>query len=124
MAAKQAAALAAKNGGKVGAIYIETPANPTNGLVDIAVAREISGNVPERFAARDVALVSDGFAAGLGDIGCRGAGALGVDIDRAARIATIDSVMLFTSPLSLRGPTLAVQADTWRYRVSSAAQAP
>ncbi|HPI46789.1 MAG TPA: cystathionine gamma-synthase family protein [Hyphomonadaceae bacterium] len=41
-AAKQAAALAAKNGGKVGAIYVETPANPTNGLVDICVAREIS----------------------------------------------------------------------------------
>jgi methionine-gamma-lyase len=28
------------SGGKVGAIYIETPANPTNGLVDIALARE------------------------------------------------------------------------------------
>ncbi len=41
-AGKQAAALAAKLGGKVGAIYVETPANPTNGLVDIAVAREIS----------------------------------------------------------------------------------
>ncbi|RYY98252.1 MAG: methionine gamma-lyase, partial [Alphaproteobacteria bacterium] len=41
-AAKQAAALAAQTGGKVGAIYIETPANPTNGLVDISVGREIS----------------------------------------------------------------------------------
>lgn len=41
-AAKQAAALAAKNGGKVGAVYIETPANPTNGLVDIKLAREIA----------------------------------------------------------------------------------
>ncbi|RYY97100.1 MAG: methionine gamma-lyase, partial [Alphaproteobacteria bacterium] len=41
-AAKQAAALAAQTGGKVGAIYIETPANPTNGLVDIGVGREIS----------------------------------------------------------------------------------
>jgi len=41
-AAKQAAALAAKNGGKVGAVYVETPANPTNGLVDISLAREIS----------------------------------------------------------------------------------
>ena len=41
-AAKQATAQAAKSGGRVGAIYVETPANPTNGLVDIAVAREIS----------------------------------------------------------------------------------
>lgn len=41
-AAKQASALAAETGGKVGAIYIETPANPTNGLVDIAIGREIS----------------------------------------------------------------------------------
>jgi methionine-gamma-lyase len=44
-AANQAAALAARSGGKVGAIYVETPANPTNGLVDIAVAREISENL-------------------------------------------------------------------------------
>lgn len=41
-AAKQASVLAAETSGKVGAIYIETPANPTNGLVDIAVGREIS----------------------------------------------------------------------------------
>ena len=41
-AAKTAAAQAAQSGGKVGVIYIETPANPTNGLVDIALAREIS----------------------------------------------------------------------------------
>jgi methionine-gamma-lyase len=36
-AAKRAADL-----GPVGAIYVETPANPTNGLVDIAAARRIS----------------------------------------------------------------------------------
>ena len=41
-AAKAAAAQAAQSGGKVGVIYVETPANPTNGLVDIALAREIS----------------------------------------------------------------------------------
>lgn len=41
-AAREAAALAAKTGGKVGAVYVETPANPTNGLVDIALARELS----------------------------------------------------------------------------------
>lgn len=33
---------AAATGGKVGVIYIETPANPTNGLVDIALARKLS----------------------------------------------------------------------------------
>jgi methionine-gamma-lyase len=41
-AAETAKAKAAGTGGKVGVIYIETPANPTNGLVDIALAREIS----------------------------------------------------------------------------------
>jgi methionine-gamma-lyase len=41
-AAMKAAAKAARSKGKVGAIYIETPANPTNGLVDIGLAREIS----------------------------------------------------------------------------------
>jgi methionine-gamma-lyase len=44
-AAMAAAAKAAQGGGKVGAIYIETPANPTNGLVDIGLAREISENL-------------------------------------------------------------------------------
>lgn len=41
-AAATAAAYAAASGGKVGAVYLETPANPTNGLVDIALARRIS----------------------------------------------------------------------------------
>ena len=44
-AAKAAAAQAKASGGKVGAIYIETPANPTNGLVDIGLAREIADQV-------------------------------------------------------------------------------
>jgi methionine-gamma-lyase len=44
-AAMAAAAKAAKSGGRVGAIYVETPANPTNGLVDIALARKISENL-------------------------------------------------------------------------------
>jgi len=44
-AAKTAAAQAKASGGKVGAIYIETPANPTNGLVDIGLAREIADEV-------------------------------------------------------------------------------
>jgi len=41
-AAMLAAAEKAKAIGRIGAIYIETPANPTNGLVDIAAARRIS----------------------------------------------------------------------------------
>ncbi|MEZ6028464.1 MAG: cystathionine gamma-synthase family protein [Hyphomonadaceae bacterium] len=41
-AVSKAADLAAKSGGKVGAVYVETPANPTNGLVDIALARELA----------------------------------------------------------------------------------
>ncbi len=36
------AALRAKEKGRVGAIFIETPANPTNALVDIAAARDLS----------------------------------------------------------------------------------
>ena len=41
-AEQQAKALAEKTGGRVGAIYLETPANPTNGLVDIAASRAAS----------------------------------------------------------------------------------
>jgi methionine-gamma-lyase len=41
-AAMKKAAIEAKSKGRVAAIYIETPANPTNGLVDIAAAREVS----------------------------------------------------------------------------------
>jgi methionine-gamma-lyase len=41
-AAQQAQDLAQENGGRVGAIFLETPANPTNGLVDIALARRVS----------------------------------------------------------------------------------
>ncbi|MBI1251965.1 MAG: cystathionine gamma-synthase family protein [Alphaproteobacteria bacterium] len=41
-AEQKAKALAQKTGGRVGAIYLETPANPTNGLVDIAAARAVA----------------------------------------------------------------------------------
>jgi methionine-gamma-lyase len=40
--AMRAAAERARAAGKVAAIYLETPANPTNGLVDIAEARRLS----------------------------------------------------------------------------------
>ena len=42
IAAMQTAAEVANRAGRVAAIYLETPANPTNGLVDIAEARRIS----------------------------------------------------------------------------------
>jgi len=42
VAAMRAAAETARAVGRVAAIFIETPANPTNGLVDIAEARRIS----------------------------------------------------------------------------------
>ena len=41
-AMEAAAAKARANGGRIAAIYLETPANPTNGLVDIAAARAVS----------------------------------------------------------------------------------
>ena len=41
-AAMQAAAKTASSAGRVAAIYLETPANPTNGLVDISAARQLS----------------------------------------------------------------------------------
>jgi methionine-gamma-lyase len=41
-AAMRAAAERAQRAGRVAAIYLETPANPTNGLVDIAEARRLS----------------------------------------------------------------------------------
>jgi methionine-gamma-lyase len=47
-AADRALALAAERGGRVCVIVVETPANPTNGLVDIALLREVS----ERIGAR------------------------------------------------------------------------
>ena len=42
VAAMRAAAQQAQAAGRVAAIYVETPANPTNGLVDIAEARRLS----------------------------------------------------------------------------------
>ncbi|NOX94945.1 MAG: cystathionine gamma-synthase family protein [Alphaproteobacteria bacterium] len=42
VAAQEARDIIKETGGRVGAIFLETPANPTNGLVDIALARRIS----------------------------------------------------------------------------------
>ena len=44
-AAEQASKLAAENGGRVCLIMVETPANPTNSLVDLKLMREISEQI-------------------------------------------------------------------------------
>lgn len=59
-AAKASAVQVAKTGGKVGVIYIETPANPTNGLVDIGLAREISESMATA-ASRPPVIVDNTF---------------------------------------------------------------
>ncbi len=47
-AAARASSLAAKSGGRVSLIIVETPANPTNSLVDLALMREISESIGAR----------------------------------------------------------------------------
>lgn len=58
-AAEQARALAGENR-RVGAIYLETPANPTNGLVDIALARALSESLA-RGGVRPPVMVDNTF---------------------------------------------------------------
>ncbi|MCW5632408.1 MAG: cystathionine gamma-synthase family protein [Rubrivivax sp.] len=65
-AAAEAKRVAAKSG-KVGAIYIETPANPTNGLVDIAAARAISESMADADGRRPPVIVDNTM---LGPIFC------------------------------------------------------
>lgn len=49
-AAERALALAGEKGGRVSLILVETPANPTNSLVDLALMREISERIGTRQA--------------------------------------------------------------------------
>jgi methionine-gamma-lyase len=49
-AAQSAAALAAAAGGRVSLVLVETPANPTNSLVDLALMRETSEAIGKRQA--------------------------------------------------------------------------
>jgi methionine-gamma-lyase len=61
-AADQAAARAAQTGGRVCLIMTETPANPTNGLVDLQLMREISEELGTRQAGgRPPILVDNTF---------------------------------------------------------------
>ena len=47
-AAARASALAAEGGGRVCLIMVETPANPTNSLVDLKLMRDVSGQIGAR----------------------------------------------------------------------------
>ncbi len=49
-AAERASRKAAENGGRVCLVMVETPANPTNSLVDLALMREISALIGKRQA--------------------------------------------------------------------------
>jgi methionine-gamma-lyase len=59
-AAMAALAKATQSGGKVGAVYLETPANPTNGLVDISLAKEIAESLASP-AGRPPVIVDNTF---------------------------------------------------------------
>jgi len=67
-AAMQAAAAQARQLGRVAAIYVETPANPTNGLVDIAAARAIAESLTDAQGRRPPLIVDNTM---LGPIYCK-----------------------------------------------------
>jgi len=67
VAAMRAAADRARGLGRVAAIYLETPANPTNGLVDIAEARRISESLAGSDGRRPPVIVDNTM---LGPIYC------------------------------------------------------
>jgi methionine-gamma-lyase len=60
-AALRASAQAADRGGRVCAIMTETPANPTNSLVDLTVMREVSEEIGTRQNGRPPVLVDNTF---------------------------------------------------------------
>jgi methionine-gamma-lyase len=66
-AAMRAAAGRARGAGPVAAIYVETPANPTNGLVDIAEARRIAETFVDANGRRPPVIVDNTM---LGPIYC------------------------------------------------------
>jgi methionine-gamma-lyase len=60
-AAERATSLAAAGGGRVSLVMTETPANPTNSLVDLAMMREISEWIGARQAGRPPVAVDNTF---------------------------------------------------------------
>jgi methionine-gamma-lyase len=69
VAAMGAAADRARGLGKVAAIYLETPANPTNGLVDIAEARRLSEAMADPASGKRPPVIVDNTM--LGPIYCK-----------------------------------------------------
>ncbi len=51
----------AKAQGRIGAIYVETPANPTNGLVDLAYCREVAERIGAEQGNRPPVIVDNTF---------------------------------------------------------------
>jgi methionine-gamma-lyase len=60
-AADQATKLAQERGGRVGLIVVETPANPTNSLVDLRLMREVSERIGAAQAGRPLVAVDNTF---------------------------------------------------------------
>ncbi len=116
--AMHAAADAAKQLGRIAAIYLETPANPTNGLVDIAAARKLSESLAGNDGKRPPVIVDNTM---LGPIFCTPL-ALGADLvitsltkyvgghsDLIAGGASGDKVML--APVRRMRSTLGTMCD-------------
>src|SRR5690606_9568921 len=59
--ALDAAAAAAAGIGRVGIIYLETPANPTNALVDIACCAELARSLARPDGTRPLVVVDNTF---------------------------------------------------------------
>ena len=60
-AAMEEAVNRARGSGPIAALYLETPANPTNGLVDIARARELADDLEREGGKRPVVIVDNTF---------------------------------------------------------------
>jgi methionine-gamma-lyase len=60
-AATRAAALAREGGGRICLLMTETPANPTNSVVDLALMREVSEHIGRGQAGRPPVLVDNTF---------------------------------------------------------------
>jgi methionine-gamma-lyase len=73
-AAMRAAVAAARGQGRIAAIYVETPANPTNGLVDLADCAAAAGELEGSQGSRPVVVVDNTFLGPLWqrplDLGC------------------------------------------------------
>ncbi len=60
-AAEEAARIAKERGGRVGLIVVETPANPTNSIVDLRLMREVSERLKDQPGGRPLIAVDNTF---------------------------------------------------------------